>query len=72
MPELICPGGSGHVEYTKGEGRVRSPSCGQWRETGEPKPPYQVTDICFILIDVAAAVVTAFIAIKLFGPFEWK
>lgn len=42
MPELICSGCSGHVEYKKGEWRVKCPYCSQWRETGEPKPAVPV------------------------------
>ena len=42
MSELICSGCSGHVEYKKGEWRVKCPYCSQWRETGEPKPAVPV------------------------------
>jgi len=35
-------------------------------------PPTAATDLCFILIDIVAGAATAFAAIQLFGPFEWK
>lgn len=36
---MKCPGCAGDIEYKKGEWRVKCPYCGEWRETGEPKPP---------------------------------
>ena len=39
MPFMKCPGCAGDIEYKKGEWRVKCPYCGEWRETGEPKPP---------------------------------
>lgn len=170
MPFMKCPGCAGDIEYQKGEWRAKCPFCGEWRETGEPKPiikppqvkpaapavsgltetvghylerlrkwrincakviifacavffggavlylkgnpeiampilifavgllfmepqlfansrpkplgppasekykapPTAATDLCFILIDIAAGAATAFAAIQIFGPFEWK
>ena len=35
-------------------------------------PSTAATDFKFILIDIAVGAVTAFTAIQIFGPFEWK